>query len=390
MRKSLIGILFSLVLLHSSAQNAITSLSTTPTARWSMLTCSPGTELYSVFGHSALRLQDTLRGRWVDWVYNFGTFEVTDDFYLRFARGKLDYILSKSSFGDFQMEYITTGRGIQEQVLRLSQQQSTRLLQLLEENYLPENRVYRYDFFYDNCSSRLRDVLKKACGDSLQFTYITAQPYTYRQAIQNYLDYMPWSDLGIDLALGLPCDKRVEKEGDMFLPDSLMKEINFATNGSGALADLPEEILPVDVDWRVTEMWTPVRYFSLFAVIAVAWGWWALRRGRRITPLDRLLLFVSGMVGVVEIFLWFFTDHTATVWNFNLLWANPVNLVLAFISFHKPSAAWMRWMKIYSGLLLIVLAGWFFLPQKLHLAVLPLVLVLLFAMLRQVRPSFFT
>ena len=128
-------------------------------ARFTLLTCTPGPDLYSLFGHSAIRYQDTIRGKMVDWVYNYGTFIFDEDFYVKFARGKLDYVLSKQDFPFFQEEYIYSGRGIFEQELLFTSKEKQKLLDLLEENYLPQNRTYRYDFFYDNCSTRIRDII---------------------------------------------------------------------------------------------------------------------------------------------------------------------------------------------------------------------------------------
>ena len=159
-----------------------------PKAEISVLTCSPGPDLYSSFGHTAIRIQDSINNRWVDVVYNYGTFQFTDDFYFKFAKGQLDYRLSRSSFGDFQYEYLMTGRGIWEQKLLITPAEKQRLFDLLEENYLPENREYRYDFFYDNCSTRVRDIIKKALENKVNFTYVYAEKSSYREAIQHYLN----------------------------------------------------------------------------------------------------------------------------------------------------------------------------------------------------------
>ena len=359
----------------------------TEKSRFTLLSCTSGPDLYSIFGHTAIRFEDEINGNMVDIVYNYGTFEFSDDFYWKFAQGKLDYKLSMDDFSSFQQEYIYTGRGIYEQELLLSLAEKKELFRLLQENYKPENRVYRYDFFYDNCATRVRDIIVKAVDRPVSFTYEYDRAYTFRQAIQRYLDHMPWSDFGIDLALGIPCDRKMEKGQAMFLPDSLMLEFNYATAGDGALVSPAVEMLPAEYELGDDSLYTPMNVFGFFLILQIFFGWWKSKSGKLNTPLDRLLLFITGLVGVMVVFLWFFTDHTATKWNLNLLWANPVYLIFAFISWNK------KWVKqtfmVLTIIDLFLVVCWFFLPQSFHLATLPIVIGLIYIGLRQWRPGFF-
>ena len=351
---------------------------------FSIITCSPGPDLYSLFGHSAIRYRDTLQGRPVDWVYNYGTFIFDEDFYWKFCTGKLDYMLSKSSFENFLQEYDATGRGVVEQPLKLTAGDEFQLLALLEENYRPENRFYRYDFFYDNCSTRIRDILQTALGGQLNYSYRGPGGITYRQAIQQYLDYMPWADFGIDLALGLPCDKEMGVGGDMFLPDSLFKEMDFALNAGIELVEGEREILPQHFHLTSRGWLSPINLFSLFLVLQVVLGLRWLKLGKPWIFPDRMLFFLSGLIGIFVVFLWFFTDHTATVWNFNLLWANPLNVIFAFGSGRK---SWqMAYLLGYGWILFALCMTWFLLPQQLNMACIPIVLGLLFVCVKKLRP----
>jgi hypothetical protein len=372
-------------LLRAFAGFASDSIELSDNAQLSVLTCSAGPDLYSAFGHTAIRLQDSINGQWIDVVYNYGTFRFSDDFYFLFAQGKLDYLLSRSSFGDFQLEYLQTGRGIWEQRLLLSKQQKQRLFDLLEENYLKENRTYRYDFFYDNCSTRVRDIIKKAIDNKCAFTYVYPESYTYRDAIQHYLDYNAWSDLGIDIALGLPCDKTMEQEGAMFLPDSLMNELNFATLGNGALAAPVEEVIPQEYEPQKEILFTPLNVFGALFLVFLLAGW-LLRKKMRVHFFDRLFLFVIGMVGLLVVFLWFFTDHTATIYNWNILWANPFLIVVSFLPLRFWGNKIRLFWKVYAAALLIVLLTWPFFPQRMHVAVIPIVGTLLWTAIRYLRP----
>ncbi|MFZ4785106.1 MAG: DUF4105 domain-containing protein [Flavobacteriales bacterium] len=357
-------------------------------ARFTLLTCTSGADLYSIFGHTAIRYEDTIAGVPIDWVYNYGTFDGFDPgFYLKFAQGKLDYRLSKTEFAGFQFQYIQEGRGIFSQEMLIEPNDKRRMLRALEENYKPENRYYRYDFFYDNCATRVRDMLVKTPSQKVDLTYTYAHSYTFREAIQRYLDHMPWSDFGIDLALGIPCDKEMQKGDPCFLPDSLMNEMHFATYGDGVLMGRTEEMLPKDYDLSDHSFFTPMVVFSIFMVLQLFWGMLRMRAGMPVVVTDRVLLLVTGLIGVVVFFLWFLTDHTTTKWNLNLLWANPINLYLAFASLNKK---WIQsYFKILTGILLIIIAGWFFIPQRLHLATLPMIIGLLFITLRQLRPTMF-
>ncbi len=399
---------FSLIVLLSLNAFVSHGFVSSQSARFTILTCTPGPDLYSLFGHSAIRYQDTIRGKMVDWVYNYGTFIFDDEFYVKFARGKLDYVLSKEDFPFFQEEYIYAGRGIFEQELLFTQEEKQKFLDLLEANFLPENRIYRYDFFYDNCSTRIRDMIIRATSglentsnlgfthpdpeeikhiSRIDFSYVYPQPNTFRQTIQTYLDYQPWSDFGIDLALGLPCDKKVEKGEYMFLPDSLMKDMNFAHYSGRALVAQAVEILPQEYELSFDSTVTPMNVMWFFFILHLIIG--ILFRHKKLFQFsDRFLFFVTGLLGVFVVFLWFFTDHTATKWNFNLLWANPINLIFAFVSSKKWSGWKLQWMKIYFFILLSTLLFWFVLPQRLNMAVIPIIFALMFTVVKIVRPGF--
>lgn len=363
--------------------------SVTENARFTILTCSPGPELYSLFGHTAIRFEDLSDGRMIDFVYNYGTFDFqTDNFYVKFARGKLPYMLSKSSFGEFQSQYLYFGRGIEEQELILSQTEKQTLFDLLEENYKPENRTYRYDFFYDNCSTRVRDIIKQAMGSGVEFSYVYPEKITFRQAIQTYLDYQPWSDFGIDIALGLPCDREIQQEQCMFLPDSLLKDFNYAFLGDRAVAHQSAELLPKEFELSDDTVFTPLLVFGLFLLIHIVVGFIMLRKkGKKLQITDRLVFLVTGLVGLLVVFLWFFTDHQATKWNLNILWANPLILIFAFTS-KSTFAGWRNYfLNGYMILLILVVIGWFILPQKLPVPAIPIVCAILFSLLKIQRPQ---
>lgn len=402
LQKFFVVLTFLLVFLNVRAFQA------SENGKFSVITCTPGPDLYSLFGHTAIRYQDSIRGYWVDWVYNYGTFIFDDEFYVKFARGKLDYVLSKEDFPYFQQEYIFTGRGIFEQELVLTLDEKQRLLDLLEENFLPQNRTYRYDFFYDNCSTRVRDMIIRALSgksddqlgfahpdpesirsmSQIDFSYVYSSEHTFRDAIQRYLNYQPWSDFGIDLALGLPCDRTIADGQFMFLPDSLMQDFTYAIYHDQALVRPADELLPQEYQLSVDSVFTPMLVMMLFLTMHLLVGVF-MRKKKTMVITDRVLFFVTGLLGVFVIFLWFFTDHSATKWNLNLLWANPLNLFFAFMPASRWKGRVLLWIKWYLYIHIAILLFWFVLPQKFNPAVIPIILALIFSCLKWMMPKFF-
>ena len=223
--------LFSLCSLTSQA------ITLSGTARISLMTVAPGAELYSTFGHSALRVFDPERG--LDKIYNYGTFDFDQpNFYLNFVRGRLLYSLATESFRSFEYGNRLEQRQMKEQVLALRPDQKQRLFDLLEENATPANRDYLYDFFYDNCATRIRDVLQKATSDSLQWERNQLpEGTTLRDLLGFYLTEHPWTQYGINLVLGKPTDRLADTYSSMFLPDYLHDAVSGARflNGQSLL-----------------------------------------------------------------------------------------------------------------------------------------------------------
>jgi hypothetical protein len=311
--------------------------------RMTLLTCSPGEELYSCFGHSAIRYTDTLNGEWVDFVFNYGTFEFSEGFYLKFARGKLNYMLSVEEFAGFQQSYLYGGRGILENEFLLNATQIRSLGALLIENAKKENKYFQYDFFYDNCATRVRDIVLKAFPEIQQNEKVYSKRPRFRDDIDKYLANQYWADFGIDLVLGKPCDKIPEAGQTSFLPDSLQSNMMAWTLNGKKVLGRTNEILPVDDSLfeKQAPSAKPIFYVTLSALLFAGFSiylWWK-KRGWNLS--ERIFLGFFGVLGIVLFVMWFLTDHTTTKWNFNILWANPVLLALAFARTHALKA-WIR------------------------------------------------
>ncbi|MGC4022423.1 MAG: DUF4105 domain-containing protein [Cyclobacteriaceae bacterium] len=197
----------------------------------SILTFGPSQEeLYSAFGHSGIRLYDSARN--LDIIFNYGVFDFNQPhFYLNFARGYLYYMVDAYPYDLFRDHYIQHNRFVHEQVLNLTQEQKQKVSDFLFNNLQPENKTYRYDYFYNNCATKVRDALELALKGEIVFdsTFIKTN-YTIRNLTDLYLDQQPWGDLGIDICLGLPMDKHAQPYEYMFLPDYIEWSFDHATN----------------------------------------------------------------------------------------------------------------------------------------------------------------
>jgi len=345
--------------------------------RISLLTCAPGAELYSTFGHTAIRVQEQASG--MDEVYNYGTFEFDEDFYSKFVRGKLLYALSVQSFPEFLYQYQMESRSVIEQELSFTCAQKEKLLAALRNNALPQNRFYRYDFLFDNCTTRAGDMVDSTTGANVDFkNLLPARPLTFRDHIDVYLNKanQDWSQLGIDLLLGAKMDRAANNQEAMFLPDNLMMAFDSATADNKPLVAKKQTILAMPSVASESLWVTPVVAFGLLLIIYAALTLTKKRSAQKLLgSLDFVLFFVLGLIGVLLLFMWFGTDHALCANNYNLLWALPTNLVAAFFV-HKNLA----WVKQYFGIVfwitVLLLLTWFFLPQRMNNGFLPLVLTI--------------
>jgi len=344
--------------------------------RISLLTCTPGEELYSTFGHSAFRVIDS--NSVTDIVYNYGTFNFDDEgFYLKFIQGKLNYYLSLDHFTNFKQQYQSEGRGITEQVLDLTPTQKTSIRNFLNENAKKENRYYLYDFFLDNCTTRLRDILEKEQNPDFGKKPVMPEGTRFRQAIHHYLDKngQPWSKLGIDLLLGQPCDAVMTSRQMQFLPDNLMYSID---SSAKPMIVSKNDLYPIERNKNASSPYMPLMVFSGLFILIVVLGFSKNNSVNTfLNGFDGLLFFLTGVLGIILVLMWTSTNHAMCKNNFNLLWAWPMHAVMAFLVGSKKS-----WVQKYFAIttigLLVVLAAWFFLPQQMNPGLIPVVLLLIY------------
>lgn len=347
--------------------------------RLSLLTCAPGTEIYALFGHSAIRYEHPALQR--DWVFNYGMFSFSEpNFVMRFVKGETDYQLGVIPYSYFEAEYAERGSSVYQQVLNLTAEEKVNLVKALQENYLPANRVYRYNYFYDNCTTRARDKIEECIDGKVVYTTPTHE-VTFRDIIHEYTEGHEWSEFGIDLCLGADADKPIDPRQQMFAPFYMLEAARGAMiqRGDTLVPLVKEEFKVVDVV-RTPEPGFPISPMAgacvLLAITLVVVGV-GVRKGHISCVWDGFLFGLQGIGGCVIAFLFFFSVHPTVGSNWMLVLLNPIPLFyLPFMIYQSLG----RKKDAYHGVNAVVLTFFMILmsliPQEFNLTVLPLALSL--------------
>ena len=364
---------FLLILFFLFQKNSVTAFVLSQQAEISVLTCSPGNEPYSVYGHSAIRVKDVAYN--YDVVFNYGIFNFnTPNFIWRFAKGQTDYLLGAYGFSKFVDEYVSDQRSIFEQTLNLSRAEKQKVFEFLLWNARPENRIYRYNFFFDNCATRIRDVIQEQTDGEVIFPENSENQKTFRELIKEYHSKLLWLNFGIDLVVAAPSDQNASAYDEMFLPDYLMKHFGQTTIKN------ENEIRPLVKSFQVIYQAPEMRYKSLkifspaviFGILLFIVCYISVRQyGKREINYraDYLVFGFYGFMGAVILWFVFYSEHPAMSPNYNLMWAIPLNLVFAIVWKIKRWRPVTRYyFLLVSGWLLIFIFLGIFLPQKFHVA----------------------
>lgn len=349
--------------------------------RVSLLTCAPGTEIYALFGHTALRYEDPARGQ--DWVFNYGIFSFdTPNFLFRFVKGETDYQLGVAPYSYFAGQYAMRGSSVYQQVLNLTGAEKQKLRTLLEENYRPENRVYRYNYFYDNCTTRARDRVEE-CIDGEVIYPEGKEGLSFREIVHQYTKGHEWDELGIDLCLGSEADVPIDARKQMFAPFYMLDAARGASivKGDSVRPLVLEEIKVVDVEPDEEEPGFPLSpmtcVFILLGVTCLL-GWLQLKRGKVIWIWDILLFGAQGVAGCVIAFLVFFSIHPTVGSNWLIILFNPIPLlylpIMVYRAVKGKKDLYHAINVVYLTLFIMIMP---FIQQKFNATVLPLALCLL-------------
>ncbi|MCF1191210.1 DUF4105 domain-containing protein [Mangrovimonas sp. AS39] len=349
-----------------------------PEAEISVLTVGPGNNLNDAFGHNAFRVKDPSQG--LDVTFDYGRYDFNaPNFYLKFAQGKLDYAIGKTNYSDFLGFYIWQKRTVREQVLNLKPIQKEALYKFLEHNYQPENRNYKYDFFYDNCATKIKDVLVKAQPEKIKFEKPTNyEPQTFRTLIQRELHWNTWGSLGIDIALGSVIDQMATPEEQMFLPKYIHAYFEKAQIGNQPLVKEEKTVYQAPDKVLRTSFWvSPMFIFSIIALFILFQTYKNYTNQSRSRYLDTFIFVLTGFIGLVLLLLWLATDHSATAANYNLLWAFPLNLLIWPQLLSKQPKPWLnRYLKFLIIMLCLMGLHWIIGVQRFALSLIPLVFAL--------------
>lgn len=339
----------------------------------SLLTCSPGPEIYELYGHEAIRV------KWEDKdsIWNYGVFNFNEpNFVYRFVKGETDYLCAGYPTEWFLPEYVERGSRVVEQQLDLSEEDALNLLQMLRTNALPENRVYRYNYVKDNCATRIRDMVEKASGSEI--IYSDSVIYgTFRNEMRAYNINYPWYQFGIDLALGLDIDSPISAKDEMFVPvemERMMANARFADGRPVVKKTVvlnegsPNVVLPPTPWWLSPMFWSCV-----VAAILVCVCIYDISRKKVTRWIYSLWFLLLGVAGCVVAFLVFFSSHEATDRNILIIWLNPFQLIMAFGVWKQRKRTVPREMARYNIATLLVLMGiWAWQSQSANPAIFPL------------------
>ena len=349
----------------------------------SLLTVEPrSNEVYTVYGHTALRVCDPSRG--VDVVFNWGTFDFSAPFFLyHFIKGETDYFLSDSSYEYFHYAYSKGNATVKEQVLNIPNENKQAFIEALALNLQPENQEYRYNFLFDNCSTRPRDFIEKYCGGELVYPE-QEKEVTFRDLIHSCTNPYPWMTFGLDLIIGSGADSLVSKRQELFLPERLMDALNQAvviteTGETHPVVISFETIIKSPEDKTSGQMFwdspftTGFILLALYMVLLVV----GIIKKRKFRIPFAILFLLAGMGGCIVTFVTFFSAHPCTDANWNLLWLHPFHFIGLAGFFLKKSYSlirWYHWSNLVLLSLFIVLWGW--IPQQINSACIPFAICL--------------
>lgn len=354
----------------------------TDSIRFSLLTCAPGTEIYSLFGHTAIRYENYTRR--IDVAFNYGMFSFnTPNFIFRFVAGETDYQLGITPYSYFEAEYAMRGSSVYQQVLNLTQSEKERLLTILENNYLPENRIYRYNYFYDNCTTRARDKIEECIEGKVVYPD-SLSGKSYRSIVHEFTAGSPWDEFGIDLCLGAEADKEINKRQQMFSPFYMKYYASnaYIVDAGGTRRPLIlDETKIVDVEPEEVQpgfILSPLMCGSLFLALCVVMAWGQWKTQRIWWGWDIVLYGLRGLAGCIIAFLFFFSVHPTVGSNWLLILFNPIPLLylpfMVYKAVKRKKDYYHVGNMVYLTLFITILP---FCGQEFNLTVLPLALGLL-------------
>ena len=352
MKKGLLYIVLTFILSVVNATVGAQSMTNPDRIQISLLTCSPGKEVWAQYGHTAIRYYDKESGE--DLAINYGIFSLDQTYFIpRFVLGMTDYRMGVQPMDMFLAQYSYEGRGVVEQVLNLSAEDKEVIYKALQENMKPENVVYRYNYFFDNCTTRARDMLINHLHGKVVYPP-AEEDATFRSMIHKWNNKYEWSQFGEDLLLGVNADRKTTKSEQQFLPENLRSDFDKARYNGKPL--VKETNVLLDAETEVAEPVFPLSPLSIaliFAVISLVMILFSYRRQQVYWAWDLALMLTSGLMGII-FFVMIFSQHPCVSLNFILLFFNPLPLFFLYSTIKKKKVIW--W-KIWGVLIILGLFG---------------------------------
>ena len=354
MKKGLLYIVLTALLSVVNITAGAQSMNNNDSIQISLLTCSPGKEVWAQYGHTAIRYYD--KGKGLDLAINYGIFSLDQTYFIpRFVLGMTDYRMGIQAMDDFLTQYSYEGRGVVEQVLNLSPKDKEVIYEALQENMKPENVVYRYNYFFDNCTTRARDMIVNHLHGRVVYPPVKPDA-TFRSMIHkwNYKD--KWSQFGEDLLLGVNADRKTTKSEQQFLPENLRLDFDKATYNGKPLVKQTNELLPAETtEAEPSSLLSPIFVAFLFATISIIITFFSYRKQRVYWLWDAVLMLTSGLIGII-LFIMIFSQHPCVSLNFIIFFFNPLPLFFLYPTVKRKKTLW--W-KIWGILIIIGFLGCF-------------------------------
>ena len=330
---------FLLLFIFVSASFNAQQMPLSKAAKISILTCEKGNELYSLFGHTAIRVKDDASN--MDIVYNYGTFDFrTENFYLKFIKGNLQYFVSAYPYSDFYEEYVQENRSIYEQVLRLSAPQKQRLFDALNTTLFSDEKYYTYKFIDRNCTTMVVDKVNETLGEKC-VVKTTNLDQTYREILFPYLETHFYENLGINIIFG----EKVDRKGDiLFLPDEFMESLKTARTNQVLLAENPITLLQSQKIVFPKSLWNNYYTFCIALILLVI---------SRKKWLYSVYFIFTGLLGIFLLSVGFYSFHEELLFNYNSLLFNPSLLIVVYF-FYINNFKWLKYSVLFNFLCLFI------------------------------------
>ena len=373
MNKSYINIFFLLVLIFFSPNIYANELENKNRYKISILSIGEGPSLVDAFGHTAIRVKDAELKN--DVVFNFGVYDFNSpNFYSNFVKGRPEYKLGIQNYNNLTQNYIRQKRYIVEHQLNLDQNSIKIIIDLLVEKL--NDPYYIYDYFRDNCTTRAADIVIDKTNNKFKDNKLESEAIlSYRDLIHGKINENSWAALGIDLCLGAIIDKKINTRETFFLPENLMNYLDLYEGDiiKRNIIYSPES----EISYR-ENFPSPLLTNLILSLIIVVITIFNFKSNKWNKSLDTLIFLISGSIGILIIYLWFFSNHFAGAQNFNFLWAFPFNFALIFAIYKNKIPNWsIAYIKLLIILIILLFLHWTTGVQKYNLTLLPIFVALL-------------